>query len=1347
MPRKQSVRTVAGYGANLRERLKTAGLTQVELANASGLSRQTISRALNTDEVSTRSAKRIDDVLAKRAAPTTPIAGRPVASPASRGSHALASATDLVEWSKRRHAQEDLPLIVRRLIMLTADGLQRLSVRSGEGVQLPGWDGRVIAAKATAFVPEGQSAWEMGTSDPGSKAQSDYEARLTNPGDVDPASTTFVFVTSRRWPQKDSWVAARRAEGRWKDVRAIDADDLEAWLESAPSVHLWVSERVAVFPQGAQDLSSWWIAWSNATRPVLSGEFILAGRTEQIDRIQNWREPAEPLGILSESRGESVATIAAAFTQLPADDSAEALARAVVVMNAAAWRHLVAARTPLILIPLFEGADTTSATRAGHVVRIPLGEGDVEVDNCIRLEAVSRESAARALIAVGVANEDRARELAGLARRSMMALRRQIATATALQRPEWARPDVARTVLPALFVGGWNEKFPGDKTFMEQLGLKPYDEIATAADRWAHGADPLMRRRASIWYLVSREDAWQLLARYVKHDDIERFVTLAIEVLATPDPRLELPLEQQWMASIYDKRPSHSPLLRQGLAATAAILGSHGDILARSGATDPSLPYVGKRIVRDALARANADPRIWSSLSGILPDLAEAAPDEFLDAVETGLHKAERPVATLFIDEKSDPLFSSSPHTGLLWALERLAWSPNYLGRVVTVLVELAKQDPGGRLRNRPSATLNAIFRPWFPQTAAGVEVRFAAIDSVASREPDSAWDILIATIPELHGVGFHSSKPRWNDWAGDKKRSVTQREYAAAITGAVERLLRLAGNKGSRWADLIGRLERLGPREHEGILRSLDTLKPDHLSEEDRKHIWGAIRSLVARHREFPDAKWAMGPERVAEIDALRDRFVPQDLVARFAWLFKWHPELPDLKAPRIDHAAFDAEVRGARIAAIREIHSSSGLPGLLAIANACEQPQFLGSATAEAGVCDAQENSILNDLLASDNRAYDVFARSFAGTRQQFLGRPWVNTKLDELKPKLTPVQQGALVSTLPADQETWTLAASLGEDVEREYWNFVGWVSKDSDLEFAIRKLLHFGKIGVALHFIGIFAHDAKVPSDLILEALERLMSGEVKANELSQSFGWDLRRMLEQLVADATVDKSRVARIEWNFLPLLDRGDSDGAIILEQSLAESPSFFSELVSFVFRAEGEPKKTEQEITAESRERANRAYSLLSSWRTVPGFKDGTVDEGVLRSWVTEAREALSNAGRGAIGDQMIGQMLSGSPSDADGTWPCKAVRAIIEEVKSEDIGAGFTLGVYNGRGVVTRSIREGGAQEHALADQYDGYAAAVAQSAPRTAALLRSLVDTYRAEARREDDQVALEEDLDL
>ena len=126
----------------------------------------------------------------------------------------LADATDLERWADQRSAQADLLKLVRRVIRHENDQVQRVEMRAGKGVEVPGYDGVVEATRPTSFVPNGLSVWEMGTSaDPARKATEDYNARTEDPLGVDKASATFVFVTPRRWRKKKDWEQKRREEG------------------------------------------------------------------------------------------------------------------------------------------------------------------------------------------------------------------------------------------------------------------------------------------------------------------------------------------------------------------------------------------------------------------------------------------------------------------------------------------------------------------------------------------------------------------------------------------------------------------------------------------------------------------------------------------------------------------------------------------------------------------------------------------------------------------------------------------------------------------------------------------------------------------------------------------------------------------------------------------------------------------------------------------------------------------------------------------------------------------------------------------------------------------------------
>ena len=85
--------------------------------------------------------------------------------------------------------------------------------------------------------------------------------------------------------------------------------------------------------------------------------------------------------------------------------------------------------------------------------------------------------------------------------------------------------------------------------------------------------------------------------------------------------------------------------------------------------------------------------------------MAEASPDSFLEAVERDLNRGTPALVKLF-DQECNWLIASNPRSGLLWALEVLAWDCGLLPRVSMVLATLDEKIPKVELGNSPSQKL-----------------------------------------------------------------------------------------------------------------------------------------------------------------------------------------------------------------------------------------------------------------------------------------------------------------------------------------------------------------------------------------------------------------------------------------------------------------------------------------------------------------------------------------------------------------------------------------------------------------------------------------------------------------
>ena len=439
--------------------------------------------------------------------------------------------------------------------------------------------------------------------------------------------------------------------------------------------------------------------------------------------------------------------------------------------------------------------------------------------------------------------------------------------------------------------------------------------------------------------------------------DVEIWRSLAIDVLLEVDPTLELSAEQRPMAGILDVRRQYSGRLRIGVAQSLALLGSlEQEPIANAGTAGDYASVVA----RELLAKAAEDEtgRTWQSLSDVLPLVAEASPRVFLDAVDSDLDRAAPLLISMFQDKEDDPWFStSSPHTGLLWALESLAWSSEWMLEATLALARLNAVDPGGRLANRPLASLSSILPHWIRHTGARLEMRVRALSLVCKQLPDTGWKLLLEIWPSDHTTSSPPHSPRFRDWKPES-RGVLITEAIEYIGAVVTLALDLADDVPQRWAELAEHLAPLPPGDRERVLAFLEHKTQGTLANADRLTLWDRLHTEIARHRRFPTADWSMDDETLNRLEAIATRLEPKDQVVRHAYLFDWHPDLPGVGE---DYASYEAELARLRNDAVRETLEADALGGIRDLAARSTVPRFLGVALAE--VADAQFTS---DLIA---------------------------------------------------------------------------------------------------------------------------------------------------------------------------------------------------------------------------------------------------------------------------------------------------------------------------------------------------------------------------------------------
>jgi len=1239
---------------------------------------------------------------------------------------------DLENWASRRDSQEYLPLLIQRLIRATVNKIDSISFPVGESIAYPGWDGRLGSKEETEYIPKGLSLWELSTrKDIKTKAEEDYKKRKETPLVPNFSEATYICVTPTVWSNKDKWVEEKKKENFWKDVRVYDARDLEEWLEQAPAVGAWLAKHIEKYPQqNVYSLEEWWNEWSLVTHPPLLPELVLAGRDEQIEKVKKWLN-SEPslLAVQALTKDEALAFLSAVILTLPEEEKEHFLSKAIIISDKEAFRHVTTTcKNSLLLITDFEEIEIV-LSQHNHYVFVPLNPDNTVTKDKIILPRLERDGFVSALRKMGKSEEE-AEKLSRDTARSLTVLRRRLSPIS--KQPEWAKPERAREILPVLLVGKWDENKQGDKEIISEIAEISYNEFISNLKKWLYKPDSPILKIGEIWRLTSPLDAFFALSPFLTKNDFEKLKEVSLKVLREINPSLDLEPEKRWMASVYGKESKYSKTLREGIAQTLVLIAVFGDD------KNMDLSYLPQiwvdSVIRELLN--NADWKLWYSLSDVLPLIAEASPSSFLEAVEDSLSQKAPPIMGMF-SETDDTLTSHSAHPSLLWALQGLTWDPNLLGKVTLILGKLAKLDPGGKLASRPINSLRNIFLLWLSHTYATLKQRLGVMDTLLRREPEIGWKLLISLMPRSHDFCSPTHKPRWRQVSNKADNRVTIKEYRESISAIVDKILKNVGKDGKKWAEIMGHYSGLPLQEREKILRELSSLVD--LIDDSQLGLWNKLREILSDHRSFHDAKWALPEKELREIEEIYNKLEPADIIKRYIWLFEdYWPHLPEGKE-RDDYKKFEQIVTGKRIKAIQDIKVKLGMEGLIKLAEQSKNPYIVGTTTAELPLADDEEESLFFFLSTEDKKV--AFIQGYIWGKALKNGNSWIKKVVDKaLSKRWNSIKVINLFLALPQNRQIWNLLEKFKTQIQKEYWEKIQprfFDLSSEDKIYALQKLMYVKRHFTALDTVAMFAK--KIPPKLIVELLEKAAL-ERSRDDFRVVKPWNIKKLFEILDQSDEIEKDKIAKLEWLYLPILASvGSGRPPKMLHQQLSNDPEFFAEVIKWIYKPKSENgEEAEEDMPQEFKEqRARLAWKLLHTWKTIPGSdSSGRIIYQKLKSWVKKARELCEKLDRLENCDTHIGQVLAYSTLDEDGNWPSEEVCRIIEGIESKNLEEGFSIGIYNKRGVVTKSPFEGGQQERELAEQYRKYADKWNVSFPKVASILRRIGEDYEFEAKRED-----------
>ena len=1258
----------------------------------------------------------------------------------------MAKANDIEDWGDTREARDLLAVLLRTLVNSTCGGLELVDFPGNEDAQQPGWDGRVETTEGNPWVPEGISRWEFGTNRRiSAKANEDYAKRTAATGEAERRRTAFVFVTPRRWHRKANWLRDRQAEGRWRAVRAWDASDIEQWLEQSIPAQAWFGGRRDLRMRGVKSLDRCWAEWCADCEPSFTegifAEAVSAFRGKVLRHLHQRTDGL--LRVVADSRQEGLAFLSALLS--PTDETLYGFRDRVVTFTEPGPLSELAVVSPgfipVVTSPAVERELAQSGCRLTGFVVEP--RTAAQHQSGITLDPLSHRAFEVALASMGLGPEmiERLDRASG---RSLTVLRRRLARSEAIRSPDWnSNEELARALVPMMLAGAWVASKDADRYLMSELaGRDDYDPLERDFTRLLNLEDSPVWSIGGFHGMVSKLDALYGVHRWMTPDQIKRFVDVAEVVLSERDPALDLAEDKRWAAALYGKAREISSPLRKGLAESLVLLSIHGDRLFgdRFGSNPESKVA---DLVSRLLEPMTPDRLLSQSLN--LPHYAEAAPEAFLDIFERDLAHPDAVVAAL-MRTTSATLFQRSDRVGLLWALELLAWRPEWLARVVALLAELSELEPDDNLANKPSESLQAIFRSWMPQTAAPVEQRIAVFDRLAQQHPAIAWRIATSQFEPWSKTGSYSRKPNWRDYALGFGEKVTNREQHTFTVHCIETCLGWPSHSRETLADLMGSVGRLGS-SYLARLEELVATWAKRAQDKDRAWLRERIRvstRRTMRHKSRSKPAAEVADESVLMAQNALEILVPANPVWKHAWLFEkpWVEESWDEPGEDVNLEARAERTQALRVEAVREVAAEMGYQGLLQLALSGNAAQVAGWSAGEAIEDENARLAFARAVLEDGDILTSLPHQSLmSGFLDGMGGTPAIRL-VEGLWPECGEDIGVKLLCLCGFDRLVWSQVQAMGKTIGDGYWAKVhpSWRRHTGDeTNYAVSRLLEADRPGAALDY----AHLAWgcVESSHIHGILTSLLTSDELSHSSIPPDTYSIQEAFKVLNERDALTRAELARLEFLYLDLfwLEEG---GVPNLEKEIEAHPDLFCQAVALAHRRENDDNKGEP--TNGESNAAQKAYRLLGKLARIPGHdRDGTLQSDRLVDWIGKAQELCRANGRQCAGDHHIGQLLSNAPVGDDGVWPCAPVREALETVLNEDIEAGFLIGRRNSRGAHVRS--EGGAQERELAAQYERWAKACDYSNPKVARALRGFAATYKSEARWQDQESVVQRRL--
>ena len=1215
------------------------------------------------------------------------------------------TSTNLNQWADTKECQQLLPELVKKLIDASVSNLERLSFPSGDATALRGWDGIVSCEDCIDLVPAGISLWECGASeDVKGKIDSDYKKRTENSLGYEKSEATFVFVTPRIWSGADEWKQLH--QGTWKNVVVYTAVELEHWIENCPSVGMWLAEKRRLLPSGGYELPETnWNRWAEGKEYKLPFEIVLPGREEAGKQVVDACKNSESIILQALTQSEGIAFAIASI--LTCDDADKLKDRMIVVTEKNAYNDLVEHYDNLVLLTtITEGINY--ATNRGHAVIVASTPAD-QIKEAITLPIIEKEGFIKALVKIGI-DETRARAIAKDTARDINVFRRRVGIMVG--KPKWV--ESLNDLLPAILVGKWMDNNEGDKSILETLSGKKYDQYEAILTAHLKEEESPLIHIGNMWRIRSPYEAIEYVQPRFTTSVLGKYREVCQNLIQDDDPEVVDRLKPDHLP-IRKFNQQYSNTIKEGVYQSLCLMSivDNTDVSRVSQWVDETV----KSLLKDwDLSRFLSNRHYFTAL-------AEASPKEFLCFVE----KLPKDILDVVFTPRQlkYSLFGwEISYTEVLFALEMLAWDVEYLNRVTKLLLCYSEYKNESNFANKPDNSLYNIYRFYLPQTLASFEERMSILKAHSSKYGSAIYKICKTNCESLSGTALELNQYyRWRLFGELKTtRHVKQITYEQ-LNVVVTLMLQCCDYSPEAMADLVSLSSHVSMNSVRMLILGMIREQLERI--DDVQVVVDALRKEVTHHLSYPDADWALNKKELQPYQDLLNEIEPKDIMHKNAWLF----EDFYVRLPRKYEGNYDKEMqklKEMRDKVVQEIIGNNGHDSIWDFIKIVKCPESVSES-----IVFVSGESYLDDVCQK-YKSYEI-SESFTRSFFSVLCHHNVERYQELATQIVTKDKDMAIMLYAPRyDEGLAKIASNCGEEIKRCYWESVNVCFAGGNVENVVRELVNVNRYSSAIDVI-CYAREPVQMSDL--EIVKILHSYLFKsASSRSQLDIYHIKTLLKRLDRSEDPEVIRILIVvEFLMYRVLEHQMDMRSTRFIKELSRNPEMMVELVELAYVSDDGSQEQLEGVAAENRKVYGECAShILLFGRNLVSFMndEGDLDGGFMKQYIDKLYELAKERKRLGVIDYVVGNLLGDIPRDEN--YPPKELCEIVEELQSDVVDQHIRMRIINSRGMVGRSYNEGGDKERSIVAKLEKYKEKTKLLYQRMTKILDELIWEYKREA---------------